>query len=123
MAKVLIVDDSPTVVAAFQQLFLGEGDEVLTASDGLSALNIARKERPDLILLDLMLPTLGGLSICKMLKSDERFRSIKIVLFTERMEEGIRQMGRETGADEYLTKEIDPVKVLEIAHRLLKEAP
>ena len=120
MAKILVVDDDPIAVLAAQQFFIGEGYEVLAAGDGLSALDIARNERPDLIMLDLMLPKLDGFEVCNMLKSDEKFQSMKIIMFTGRKDEESLKTGREVGADAYLVKGCGPKRVLEEVHRLLK---
>ncbi len=120
MAKVLIVDDSPTVTTVFTQLFQAEGHEVLTAGDGLLALNLARKERPDLLILDLMLPKMNGFEVCQMLKGDERFRATKVLMLTGRTDEESRDLSKQTGADEYCTKDADPSQVMEAAKRLLE---
>ena len=120
MAKILIVDDSPTVTTIFTQLFQAEGHEVLTAGDGLSALNLARKERPDLLILDLMLPKMNGFEVCQMLKGDERFRATKVLMLTGRADEESRGLSKQTGADEYCTKDADPSQVMEAARRLLE---
>ncbi len=119
MTKVLVVDDDPILLSTCQKLLLGEGYEVLGASDGLSGLEMARKERPDLIVLDLMLPKLDGFEVCQMLKSDEKFQSIKILIFTARKDDEVVQTSKEIGADAYLTKGCDPRKMLEITRRLL----
>jgi len=119
MAKVLVVDDDPVMLVACQQLFLGAGYQVLGATDGLSGLEMARKERPDLVLLDLMLPKLDGFEVCQMLKSDEKFQSIKILLFTARKDEEVIRVSKESGADAYLTKGCDPRQILDISKHLL----
>ena len=117
MAKVLIVEDSPTISAVYQALFKNEGYQVLNADDGINGFNSAKKEKPDLIVLDLMLPGMDGLKICAMLKKDHRFKHIKIILLTEKVTE--RELGKEAGADEHFTKDCDPAQVLETAKRLL----
>ena len=119
MAKVLVVDDDSVMLVACQRLFIGEGYEVLGASDGLSGLEMARKERPDLIVLDLMLPKLDGFEVCYMLKSDEKFKSMKILMFTARKDEEVIRTSKESGADAYLTKGCDPRQILDLSKRLL----
>ena len=122
MAKVLVVDDDPVMLEACQQLFLVEGYQVLGAGDGLKGLEAARKERPDLMVLDLMLPKLDGFEVCQMLKSDEKFQSIKIILFTARKDDEVIRTSKESGADAYLTKGCDPRQILEVSRRLLTGA-
>ena len=82
MAKVLIVDDSPTIATMFRRFFSQQGHEVLTAGDGRSGLDLARAQRPDLIVLDNLLPEMNGIEVCRSLKSDADLRSMKILLLT-----------------------------------------
>lgn len=121
MAKVLVVDDDPVMLVACQQLFLGEGYQVLGATDGFSGLEMARKEHPDLMVLDLMLPKLDGFEVCQMLKSDEKSQSIKILMFTARKDEEVIRTSKESGADAYLTKGCDPRQILDVSRRLLEK--
>ena len=120
MAKILVVDDDPIMLLACQHFLSGEGYEVLGAMDGLSALEIARKERPDLILLDLMLPKLDGFEVCHMLKADEKFKSIKILMVTGRKDEDTIETSKKVGADGCLTKGDSPQRLVEVIKRLLE---
>ena len=119
MAKILVVDDDPLMLLACQHFLIGEGYQVLGATDGLSALEMARKERPDLIILDLMLPKLDGFEVCNMLKADEKFKAIKILMVTGRKDENTIETSKEAGADGYLTKGCSPQRLLEVIKRLL----
>lgn len=103
-AKILIVDDEADLAETIRFSLELEGYNVLVASDGEAGLNVARQEKPDLILLDLMLPKLDGYKVCRLLKFDERYKSIPILMLTAKTQEKDKILGKETGANEYLTK-------------------
>ena len=121
MSKVLIVDDSPTLSAMFRKFFAREGHEVLEAGDGRRALELAKAERPDLMVLDNMLPEINGFDVCRLLKADEQFKSIKILLLTGSKDEASMAIGKKTGADIYLTKDCGLAHVFEVAGALLED--
>ena len=102
MAKILIVEDEPDMVLGLKDNFEFEGYEVLTASDGVAGLERARSHKPDVVILDIMLPKLSGLEVCKTLRS-EGF-SAPIVMLTARGQEIDKVVGLELGADDYVTK-------------------
>lgn len=79
----------------------------MVASNGEEGLNLARQEKPDLILLDLMLPKLDGYKVCRLLKFDERYKQIPILMLTAKTQEKDKILGKETGANEYITKPFD----------------
>jgi DNA-binding response OmpR family regulator len=81
-----------------------EGFDVLVSYNGEDALNQARKEKPDLIILDLMLPKLDGYKVCRLLKFDEKYKHIPILMLTAKTQEKDKILGMETGADDYITK-------------------
>ena len=101
MSKILIVEDEATVREALAQHLRGEEYEVITAEDGAQGLKLAREASPDLIILDLMLPELDGLSVCRMLRRDS---DTPIIMLTARGTEMDRITGLETGADDYVVK-------------------
>jgi DNA-binding response OmpR family regulator len=107
--KILVVDDEVDLVETLRFPLEMEGYNVLVSYNGEDALNQARKENPDLILLDLMLPKLDGYKVCRLLKFDERYKHIPILMLTAKTQQKDKLMGQETGADEYITKpfEID----------------
>jgi DNA-binding response OmpR family regulator len=105
--KVLIIDDEVDLVETIRFPLELEGFQVLAAYNGEEGLNRARSENPDLILLDLMLPKLDGYKICRLLKFDERYKHIPIFMLTAKTQEKDKILGKETGADEYLTKPFD----------------
>ena len=102
--KILVVDDEVDLVETVRFPLEIEGYNVLVAYNGEEALNQARKENPDLILLDLMLPKLDGYKVCRLLKFDERYKHIPILMLTAKTQEKDKVLGMETGADEYITK-------------------
>jgi len=102
--KILVVDDEVDLVETLRFPLEMEGYNVLVSYNGEDALNQARKEKPDLILLDLMLPKLDGYKVCRLLKFDERYKHIPILMLTAKTQEKDKVLGLETGADEYITK-------------------
>lgn len=111
-ARILAVDDSSTILEMIKAILLAGGYEVLTASDGAEALEVARSEKPDLILLDVMLPKLDGYRVCRLLKFDQNYKDIPIIMLTAKNEEQAMATGIRTGANQYLTKPVEPDKLL-----------
>jgi len=102
--RILVVDDEVDLVETVRFSLELEGYDVLVAYNGEEALNQARKENPDLILLDLMLPKLDGYKVCRLLKFDERYKHIPVLMLTAKIQEKDKSTGMETGANEYITK-------------------
>lgn len=128
--KVLVADDSAMVVAMLTSILQNEGYEVVSASDGLEALNRAHEEAPDLILLDITMPKLNGYQVCRLLKNDPVMSGIPIVILTGSGDVTDRFWSLQTGADEFLTKDFEPEqllgamqRVLAAAHRLPEKRP
>jgi two-component system alkaline phosphatase synthesis response regulator PhoP len=113
MSKILIVEDEPDMVLGLKDNFEFEGYEVLTASDGQTGLERARAQKPDLVILDIMLPRLSGLEVCKTLRG-EGFEA-PIVMLTARGQEIDKVVGLELGADDYVTK---PFSIRELLARV-----
>ncbi len=105
--KILVVDDEVDLVKTLRFSLETEGYTVLASYNGEDALNLARKERPDLVLLDIMLPKLDGYKVCRLLKFDERYKHIPILILSAKTQEKDKIIGMETGADEYVTKPFD----------------
>jgi two-component system, OmpR family, phosphate regulon response regulator PhoB len=108
MNRVLIVDDDPDILVLLSYHMQQEGYEPLRAGTGRQALEIVSQENPDLIILDLMLPDLDGIEVCRNLRLGENSRNIPVIMLTARAEEADRVMGLETGADDYVTKPFSP---------------
>ena len=106
--KILVADDEPDVLHLVTTNLKNAGYTVIKAEDGLVALTKARETRPDLIVLDLMLPELSGLEVCKVLKKEPGTAHIPIIMLTAKAEEVDRIVGLELGADDYLTKPFSP---------------
>ena len=110
---VLVVDDDPVIQKLLQVNFEMEGYSVITASDGVEGLETARRELPDAIVLDVMMPKMDGLEVARTLKADESTRSIPILLLSAKAQQADVQAGRATGAEDYLTKPFDPLDLLQ----------
>lgn len=119
--KILVVDDEKDLVETVIFRLQASGYEVISAYDGQEGLDKAKKEKPDLIILDLMLPKMNGYKVCGLLKSDSRYSKIPIILFTARAQESDKSMGMEVGGDAYITKPFDPPALLAKIKELLKE--
>lgn len=121
-ARILAVDDSPTILEMIKAILLSAGYEVITAADGAEALETARAEKPDLILLDVMLPKLDGYRVCRLLKFDQNYKGIPIIMLTAKTEEQSMATGIRTGANQYLTKPVEPEKLLAAVAEELSKA-
>ena len=106
--KVLIVEDEADIRELLEYTLLREGFDVATASTGLNGLSEARRTAPDLLLLDLMLPGLDGLEVCRRLKQDEATASIATIMLTAKSEESDVVLGLGLGADDYIPKPFSP---------------
>jgi len=118
--KILLVEDEKDMRYAVTIQLEASGYEVITASDGQEALDKAYKERPDLIILDLMLPKMDGYKVCRMLKFDTRYKGIPVIMFTARAQDSDKKIGEEVGSDAYVTKPFDPDVLLNKIRELLK---
>ena len=110
--RILIVDDEPDLVETIQVSLELEDYECLLAYDGFRGFERAQKEKPDLIILDVMLPGMNGYKVCRLLKFDEKFKHIPIIMLTAEAQEKDRLTGKETGADFYMTKPFSADKLL-----------
>ena len=119
MKKILVCEDSPTLTNVLRQRLSAAGYGILTVDNGNDALTVAREQAPDLILLDVMLPQVDGMRVCRMLKFDEKYRHIPIVMFTAKAGEADQRLGLEVGADAYIPKSIGPEQLLATLARLI----
>jgi len=120
---ILVVDDEPQIVEVVQDYLKQVGYRVLTARDGQTALTLARREHPDLIVLDLMLPGgLDGLDVCRSLRQDQALADVPIIMLTARTDETDRLIGLELGADDYVTKPFSPREVVARVRAVLRRA-
>ena len=119
MQTVLIADDEHNIRHILDFSLNAEGFDVLSAHNGEDALAMAREHRPDLIILDVMMPGRGGIETCRALKEDIETAGIPVILLTARAGQADRQAGNEAGADQYITKPFSPQKVIETVQLLL----
>lgn len=118
--KILVVDDDRQLVRLMQSYLLQANYEVLTAYEGASALASIRHDRPDLVILDLMLPDRDGWDILRSVRSDERIATLPIILLTARIEDTDKIIGLELGADDYITKPFNPREVVARVRAVLR---
>lgn len=119
-SKILVVDDEPDAVELIEFNLKKSGFEVVRAGDGAAALRLARTTAPNLILLDLMLPEIEGLEVCKLLRRDPATAAIPIIMVTARAGEVDRVLGLELGADDYITKPFSPRELVLRVKNMLK---
>ena len=117
--KILVVDDEIYIVHILDFSLGMEGYEVLTALDGEQALDKARVEKPDLIVLDIMMTKLDGYETCKRLKADEATKQIPVILLSAKGRNVDQKVGFEVGADDYITKPFSPRKLVERINAVL----
>ncbi len=110
--KVLIVDDESHIVELVRVCLEDTDYDIIEAYDGQEALDKARSEKPDLILLDIMLPKMDGYEVCKNLKTDDSTKSIPVVMLTAKGQEVDKVKGFQSGADSYMTKPFSPLRLL-----------
>uniref|UniRef100_A0A7C2W5T2 Response regulator n=1 Tax=Thermorudis sp. TaxID=1969470 RepID=A0A7C2W5T2_9BACT len=120
----LIVDDDPNLRKLIRATVEDEDHVVLEAADGVEALNLARKHLPDLMLLDIAMPRMDGVKVCKEIKADPATRNITVVMLTAKGQERDRQAAQEAGAEAYFTKPFSPLALLNfIAEHLPRSQP
>ena len=117
MVRVLVVDDDPVILQLVMLNLELEGHEVLSAATGAEALEVARAERPEVLVLDVMLPEVDGFEVCRILTEDPETTSIPIVLLSARALQSDVQRGLDAGATEYVTKPFDPLDLVAIIER------
>jgi two-component system alkaline phosphatase synthesis response regulator PhoP len=116
---ILVIDDEPKIAELCRDYLAAAGFEVLTAGDGAAGLALARRDRPDLVVLDLMLPGMDGLDVCKALRRES---NVPIIMLTARVEESDKLVGLELGADDYLTKPFSPRELVARVRTVLRRA-
>ena len=119
---ILIIEDEPDVVDLLERQFRKAGFATAAATEGAEGITAAQKQKPALIILDLMLPKMSGLEVCRVLKSDRATRHIAIMMLTAKVEEVDRIVGLELGADDYVTKPFSPREVVLRAQAILRRS-
>src|SRR5712675_813999 len=122
MKRILIIEDDRDIVELVRYNLANEGFQVQAAFDGTSGLNTLKKTPPDLLLLDLMLPKVSGLDICREVRRDDSLNRLPILMLTARGDEADRVVGLEMGADDYVTKPFSPRELIARVKALLRRA-
>ncbi len=121
MKKILIVDDETDIVESLKFVLDASGYSCYTAFNGEDGLKLAKELVPDLMILDVMMPKINGYKISRLLKYDNKYKNIPILMITARSQEEDKLIGEETGADEYITKPFDLDDVLKTVDKYLKK--
>ena len=121
MTTILVVDDEPSIVELVRFTLEDADVRVVEASDGAEALILARRIKPDLVLLDVQMPRLDGLEVCRQLRREPDFGRMPIIMLTAASQQADRTRGLGAGADEYLTKPFSPLALLALVEALLPE--
>jgi DNA-binding response OmpR family regulator len=119
--KILVVDDEPNIVLSLEFLMKQAGFQVRTASDGEAALAAVAAERPDLMLLDVMMPRKNGYEVCQAVRANPDWKGIRIIMLTAKGREVEREKGMALGADDYITKPFSTQEVVDRVRELLAE--
>ena len=114
---ILVVDDEPKIVKLTRDFLEKDGFKVISAADGVTALQMARREKPDLVVLDLMLPGMDGWEVCRMLRRES---DLPVIMLTARSEDSDQVVGLELGADDYITKPFSPRTLVARVRALLR---
>ncbi len=118
--SVLVVDDEPSILLALEFMMKNAGFEVRTARDGEEALVALADKKPDLLLLDVMMPPPDGYDVCQRVRADPRWKSIKIIMLTARGRDVEREKGLAMGADDYITKPFSTRELMAKVREILK---
>lgn len=118
--KILLVDDEEDLRKMLKFRLEALEYDVLEAKDGQQGLERARSDKPDLIILDLMLPKIDGFKVCRMLKFDERYKNIPVIMFTARAQKEDEELGKQMGADAYITKPFEPEVLMKEIKKLVR---
>ena len=121
MKKILVVEDDLSALRFVEYTLEHEGYQVITASDGIVGLTLAQKEKPALIILDVMLPGLDGFEVCRRLRLDPATIPIPVLMLSAKARDVDRNTGLNEGADDYLTKPADPFEIVRRVENLLKQ--
>jgi len=119
MKKVLVADDDGAFRNMVGMTLESEEYELFYAKDGVEALKMARKEMPDVMVCDVVMPSLNGVEVTRMLKADDRTRGIHIILLTAASKKEDMEKGRQAGADDYFQKPFSPLNLLDRIHQVL----
>ncbi|MBT99420.1 MAG: two-component system response regulator [Dehalococcoidia bacterium] len=117
--KILVVDDEPNIVRSLAFVFNKEGYQVSIAENGEEAMEMIRGSKPDILILDVMMPHKNGYDVCQEIKSDPGLKDIHVLMLTAKGQKGDREAALARGADEYISKPFSPIQVLDRVKELL----
>lgn len=120
MKKVLIIEDNKNIIKVISMLLKNNGFDVKVEKDGVNGVETALDWDPDLILLDIKLPKMNGFLVCETLRDNEKTADVKIIIISAKAEEEDIQRGFELGADEYMTKPINPDELMKVINKYIK---
>jgi DNA-binding response OmpR family regulator len=120
--RILIVEDEPSIIVSLEFLLRESGHEVMVARDGAEALRLAGSVRPDLVVLDVMLPSVNGFEVCRRLRDNAATRDIRILMLTARGRESEAATGKAAGADAYMSKPFATKELVRIVASLVESA-
>jgi two-component system alkaline phosphatase synthesis response regulator PhoP len=120
--KIMVIDDEPYIARVIKFKLEQEGYTVYSANDGISGLEKIRQEKPDLVLLDVMMPGLSGYEVCQKIKADTALSQIPVVILTAKGQERDREQGLSVGASDYITKPFSPNRLLELVKTMIGES-
>jgi DNA-binding response OmpR family regulator len=118
--RILVIDDDPGMIRLMGALLKSKGYQVILADEAPKGLECAMKQKPELIILDVMMPIINGFNICRLLKSQQTHKHIPIMLLTSRVTEEDHRIGMEVGADAYMIKPVNTEEFLAKVKELLK---
>jgi two-component system alkaline phosphatase synthesis response regulator PhoP len=119
---VLVADDEPFIQRSLAFVLKKEGFDVITADNGQEAMEKAKEFRPKIIFLDIMMPKINGLTVCRAIKSDDALKESHVIILTAKGQEVDRDMGYREGADQFMTKPFSPREVIEMVRSILPES-
>ena len=123
VSKILIAEDSATAVEMLKRALAPLGHTLVVATDGEDAEKMIRAERPDLLILDIIMPKINGFQLCRSLRSDPQFSQMPIIVITSMDRESDRYWGMKQGASEYLVKPVDPAVLVQKVQNYLQDSP
>jgi two-component system phosphate regulon response regulator PhoB len=119
MSKVIVIDDEPFILMMIEDKLKKANIDVLTLRDSKSAVEVIRREMPDLVILDWMMPELSGIDVCKILKKDANMQHIPIFMLTAKGQDADEQIGKKCGVTRYITKPFSPKALLEMVREVI----
>ena len=119
-ARILLVEDEPDIAETVKAILKMHDYEVSVASDGVEGLNKARNEKPDIVILDIILPEMSGFDVCRKIKCDKKCRNILVIMFSSKFQPNDITFAKAMGADGYITKSAEPETLVSKINELLK---